>query len=68
MVETRQLHEYELVKAFWKVVKMKDEQDERTRQNVGVMFSTKPKIICGSLKSDFLQKHLQNVSIRQNLM
>ena len=47
---------------------MKDEQDERTRQNVGVMFSTKHKIICGSLKSDFLQKHLQNVSIRQNLM
>ena len=68
MVETRQLNEYELVKAFWKDVKMKDEKDERTRQNVGVMFSTKHKIICGSLKSDFLQKHIQNVSIRQNLM
>ena len=39
-----------LVKVFWKVVKMTDEQNERTRQNVGVMWL-----------SDFLKKHLQNV-------
>ena len=50
-----------LSKFFKKSRKWNKIKDQRTRQNVVVMYSTKHKIICGSLKSDLLQKHLQNV-------